>query len=88
MIAPQDRLSHGELQRRYELVRMKMKERGLELLLVSGVRFVATTGYLRYLTNWAEPFSGELLVFPLAGDPTFLARTSERSLVIQQFIGM
>ena len=88
MITPQERISHGEMQRRYDLVRKKMKERGLELLLVSGVRFVATTGYLRYLTNWAEPFSGELLVFPLNGAPTFLARTAERSLVIQSFLGI
>lgn len=88
MTAPEDRISQGELQRRYHVVRTKMKERGLELLLVSGVRFVASTGYLRYLTNWAEPFAGEFLVFPLKGEPLFLARTAERSLVIQRYLGM
>ena len=52
-----------------------MKQQGLEVLLVSGIRFVAAGGYLRYLTNWAEPFQGEVFIFPLEGAPLFLART-------------
>lgn len=85
---PKQRLSQAELNRRYAVVRAKMKQRNLELLLVSGIRFVAGIGYLRYLTNWAEPFAGELLVFPLEGAPTFLARTGERALLIKELIGL
>jgi Xaa-Pro aminopeptidase len=88
VLQPQERLSQQELQRRYNVVREKMREKGLEVLLVSGIRFVAATGYLRYLTNWAEPFGGEVLVFPLEGSPTFLARTGERSLLLKQFLGI
>jgi Xaa-Pro aminopeptidase len=65
-----------------------MKQKGLELLLVSGIRFVAGTGYLRYLTNWAEPFAGEALIFPLEGAPTFLARTGERALLVKDLLGL
>jgi Xaa-Pro aminopeptidase len=65
-----------------------MKERGLEVLVVSGIRFVAGAGYLRYLTNWAEPFGGEVLVFPYDGTPTFLARTAERALIVQNLLGL
>jgi Xaa-Pro aminopeptidase len=65
-----------------------MKEKGLEVLLVSGIRFVAATGYLRYLTNWAEPFAGEVLVFPRVGAPTLLTRTVERSHVVKEFLGL
>jgi Xaa-Pro aminopeptidase len=65
-----------------------MREKQLDLLLVSGIRFVAATGYLRYLTNWAEPFGGEVLIFPVEGSPLFLARTAERVLVIQEFLGI
>lgn len=65
-----------------------MKERDLELLLVSGIRFVAATGYLRYLTNWAEPFAGEALVFPREGEPTFLARTGERAMLVRDLLGL
>ncbi len=71
MLKPRDRLSEKELQRRHGVVRARMKEKGLEALLVSGIRFVAATGYLRYLTNWAEPFGGEVLIFPQKGAPTF-----------------
>ena len=88
VLEPKKRLSEAELQRRYDLVRKGMKEGGLEVLLVSGIRFVAATGYLRYLTNWAEPFGGEVLVFPLEGTPIFLARTVERVLVIRNFLGL
>jgi Xaa-Pro aminopeptidase len=88
MLPPGERLSQQELQRRYEIVRSKMKEKGLEVLLVSGIRFVAAAGYLRYLTNWAEPFQGEVFIFPLEGRPVFLARTGERALVMKQFLGL
>jgi Xaa-Pro aminopeptidase len=88
MLSPRERLSQQELQRRYKAVRTKMKEKGLEVLLVSGIRFVAATGYLRYLSNWAEPFGGEVLIFPLDGSPTFLARTGERALLLKQFLGI
>jgi len=88
VLEPKKRLSEAELKRRYDLVRKGMKERGLEVLLVSGIRFVAATGYLRYLTNWAEPFGGEVLVFPVEGNPIFLARTAERVLVVRHFLGI
>lgn len=65
-----------------------MKEQGLEVLLVSGIRFVAAGGYLRYLTNWAEPFGGEVFIFPLEGTPLFLARTGERALLVKHFLGL
>jgi Xaa-Pro aminopeptidase len=88
VLPPSERLSQQELQRRYDLVRKKIKERGLNVLLVSGIRFVAAGGYLRYLTNWAEPFGGEVLILPAEGDPIFLARTGERALLLRQFLGM
>jgi Xaa-Pro aminopeptidase len=88
VLSPTDRLSQQELRRRYDAVRAKMKEKGLETLLVSGFRFVAATGYLRYLTNWAEPFQGEVCIVPLEGAPTVLARTGERALVMKQFLGL
>ncbi len=88
MLTPHERISPQELERRYGAVRAKMRKRNLEVLLVSGFRFVAATGYLRYLTNWAEPFHGEVFLFPLEGTPTFLARTSERVLVMKQFLGL
>jgi Xaa-Pro aminopeptidase len=88
VLTPNERISPQELERRYGVVRAKMRERNLEVLLVSGFRFVAATGYLRYLTNWAEPFQGEVFIFPLEGTPTFLARTSERVLVMKQFLGL
>ena len=88
MLSPTERLSEKELRRRYDVVRAKMKEKGLEVLLVSGIRFVAAGGYLRYLTNWAEPFGGEVFVFPLEGTPLFLARTGERALLVKHFLGL
>jgi Xaa-Pro aminopeptidase len=88
MLPPQDRLSPQELQRRYDAVRARMSEEALELLLVSGIRFVAGAGYLRYLTNWAEPFAGEVLLFPRNGAPVFLARTGERALLVKNLLGL
>ncbi len=88
MLPPRERLTQQELQRRYDLVRSKMKQKGLEVLLVSGIRFVAAGGYLRYLTNWAEPFGGEVFIFPLEGTPLFLARTGERALLVKHFLGL
>jgi Xaa-Pro aminopeptidase len=88
MLSPQERITQQELQRRYDVVRRGMKEKGLEVLLVSGFRFVAATGYLRYLTNWAEPFQGEVFIFPLDERPVLLARTGERALVMKQFLGL
>jgi Xaa-Pro aminopeptidase len=88
MLPPQERISQPELQRRYDIVRSGMKQKGLKVLLVSGIRFVAAGGYLRYLTNWAEPFQGEAFIFPLEGTPVFLARTGERALVMKQFLGL
>ena len=85
---PSERISPGELERRYAAVRARMRERGLEVLLVSGIRFVAAAGYLRYLTNWAEPFGGEVLIFPAQGDPTFMARTSERTILLKEYLGI
>ena len=88
MLPPQERLSQQELQRRHDLVRKRMKEKNLELLLVSGIRFVAAAGYLRYLTNWAEPFGGEVLIFPRNEPSIFLARTAERALVVKKFLDL
>jgi Xaa-Pro aminopeptidase len=88
MLSPRERLSEQELARRHSAVRNKMQERGLELMLVSGVRFVGATGYLRYLTNWAEPFAGESLVFPREGSPIFCARTTERAYLVKHLLGL
>jgi Xaa-Pro aminopeptidase len=82
------RVSKQEMERRYAAVRENMRHKGLETLLVSGVRFVAAWGYLRYLTNWAEPFAGEYLLFPLEGEPVFFARTSERVHLIREVLGL
>ena len=49
---------------------------------------MAAGGYLRYLTNWAEPFGGEVLIFPREGTPLFLARTGERALLVKHYLGM
>lgn len=87
-MSPQERLSQQELKRRHEAVRVRMREKALEFLLVSGIRFVAGAGYLRYLTNWAEPFAGEVLLLPLNGTPIFLARTAERALLVRNLLGM
>jgi Xaa-Pro aminopeptidase len=88
MLPPEERISRQELERRYDIVRKGMKEKGLEVLLVSGIRFVAAGGYLRYLTNWAEPFGGEVLILPREGTPLFLARTGERALLVKHFLGL
>lgn len=88
MLSPKDRVSEQELRRRYNLIRTKMKERNLEVLLVSGIRFVAAAGYLRYLTNWAEPFAGEVLILPREGNPVFLSRTGERALLVKHYLGL
>lgn len=88
MLEPKVRLSQGELKRRYALVREKMAVSGLDLLLVSGIRFVGSTGYLRYLTNWAEPFAGESLVFPREAEPVFCARTGERAYLVEHLLGL
>jgi Xaa-Pro dipeptidase len=87
MLPPSIRVSKEEMNRRHGLVCDKMRHAGLEVLLVSGVRFVGSTGYLRYLSNWAEPFAGETLLFPLDGRPVFFARTSERAILIKELLG-
>jgi len=87
MLTPERRISKQEMARRLSLVRQKMQEQGLETLLVSGVRFVGSTGYLRYLTNWAEPFAGETLLLPVEGSPVFFARTGERAILVRDVLG-
>lgn len=86
MLLPSERVTKSEMERRYAIVRKKMKEVDLEILLVSGVKFVGSTGYLRYLSNWAEPFAGETLFFPAEGTPIFFARTSERALLVENLL--
>lgn len=88
MLSLEARLSQQELQRRHGLVQEKLNERGVDALLVSGIRFVAGAGYLRYLTNWAEPFGGESLVFPRDGRPVFCARTAERAHLVEHLLGL
>jgi Xaa-Pro aminopeptidase len=87
MLSPTERVIKEEMERRHALVLQKMKEEDLEILLLSGVRFVGSIGYLRYLTNWAEPFAGETLLFPIEGTPVFFARTSERALLVENLLG-
>lgn len=87
MLLPSQRLTKKEMDRRYAAVRKEMQKAGLEILLVSGVRFVGSTGYLRYLSNWAEPFAGETLLFPVEGTPIFFSRTSERAILVEKFLG-
>jgi Xaa-Pro aminopeptidase len=88
MLEPKIRISPKELERRHELLRTKMEEQGLDILLVSGFRFVGSIGYLRYLTNWAEPFAGESLAFPRKGIPIFFARTAERAHLVENLLGL
>ncbi len=88
MLSAHERLSQDELRRRHASVRAGMKQEGLDVLLVSGIRFVAAGGYLRYLTNRAEPFGGEVLILPLEGAPVFLARTGERALLVKKYLGL
>ena len=87
MLSPSIRVSKEEMERRRSLVREKMTETGLDVLLVSGVRFVGSMGYLRYLSNWAEPFAGETLILPLEGKPVFFARTGERAILVKEHLG-
>lgn len=87
MLSPSIRVSKQEMARRRSLVREKMTEAGLDILLISGVRFVGSMGYLRYLSNWAEPFAGETLILPLEGNPVFFARTGERAFLVKELLG-
>lgn len=88
MLRAEARVSPKEMQRRHALLREKMEQAGLTLLLVSGVRFMSGSGYLRYLSNWAEHFSGESMLFPLKGEPVFFSRTRERANLVESSVGM
>jgi len=83
-----DRVSQAELQRRSREVVGRIAERELDALLVSGINFSATLGYLRYLTNWAQPFVGEYYLLSKTGEGIFLARTQERALLVQEISGL
>ena len=90
MLPPQERLSQQELQRRYDLVRSGMKKKGLEVLARLGHSLLWRREAIRATpTNWAEPFGGEVLIFPREGTPLFLARTGERALLRgKHYLGM
>jgi len=79
-----DRVSQAELQKRSREVSQKIAEEGLDALLVSGINFSATLGYLRYLTNWAQPFVGEYYLLGKNGKGIFLARTQERAALVRE----
>lgn len=79
-----DRVSRAELERRHREVAEKLQEHGLDALLVSGINFAATLGYLRYLTNWAQPFVGEYYLLGKSGEGIFLARTQERATLVRE----
>jgi Xaa-Pro aminopeptidase len=65
-----------------------MREAGLDALLVSGINFAATLGYLRYLTNWAQPFAGEYYLLGQDASGVFLARTAERAKLVRDISGL
>lgn len=88
VVKPKDRVSPAELGRRHREVAGKLAEQDLDALLVSGINFAATLGYLRYLTNWAQPFDGEYYLLGKDGKGVFLARTHERALLVQDNSGL
>ena len=67
-------LSNKERDRRYSELRKRMKELGVEILLVladtgdAGLRY----SNVRYLTNFRIVFGNGVLIFPLEGNPLFL----------------
>lgn len=79
-----DRVSRTELERRQREVASAVAEHGLDAMLVSGINFAATLGYLRYLTNWAQPFVGEYYLLGKSGEGIFLARTQERAMLVRE----
>lgn len=84
----EDRVTKAELDRRRAEVAGGVRERGLDALLVSGINFAATLGYLRYLTNWAQPFVGEYYLLRASGEGIFLARTRERAALVRKISGL
>jgi len=83
-----ERISRTELERRQRKVASRLAEHGLDALLVSGINFAATLGYLRYLTNWAQPFVGEYYLLGKSGEGIFLARTQERAMLVREASGI
>jgi len=66
-------LSQREKDRRYNELRKRMREMGVEILLVLGDTGDAGLRYsnLRYLTNFKVVFGNGVLIFPLHGEPVF-----------------
>jgi Xaa-Pro aminopeptidase len=81
-----DRFSQEEYQRRYAVVRRRMRELGLDALI--GFSTSAMPANVRYLTNFAPTGNGTAyLLFPLEGEPLLLVSifshvASARSLAV------
>ena len=61
--------SEKERERRFKLVREKMKEKGFDALIVTGSTSQTDKGSIRYLTNFFVYTRYLHLLFPLEGDP-------------------
>lgn len=69
-------LSLKEKQRRYLLVREKMKEQGLSALLAFSNAQINQQGFVRYFTNLPIPIFSHALLFPIEGTPILLTPSS------------
>ncbi len=67
-----------EKARRHEAIREKMAFRGIDCLIIPGTHSNYGSGRanLRYVSNYAQWFDEEYLVFPLTGDPLLFAWNS------------
>ena len=72
-------LSLGERDRRVELVRKKMRDKGLAALIVSGS--TSRKGHFQYLTNYNIPIDYCHMVLPLDGDPTLFVFTPNQARI-------
>jgi Xaa-Pro dipeptidase len=72
-------LTLTERDRRVELVRRKMRERGLAALVVSGS--TSRKGHFQFLTNYNIPIDYCYLVLPLNGEPTLFVFTPNQARI-------
>jgi Xaa-Pro aminopeptidase len=69
---PRDMVVPGEeLAKRHEIVRGKMRERGLDLLLIAADMNIHKRGHVRYMTGYCTMDYYSYVLFPLEGEITF-----------------
>jgi Xaa-Pro aminopeptidase len=61
-----------ERDRRYELVRKRMADQGLDALVVVGDAQINQKGFVKYLTNYRSILYNLAVIFPLKGEARFL----------------